>query len=167
MKYLYIKMLILLAILILPTLIIESEAAGSSPILLNTYCDDGECQTVYFPKTGNLCTVTTSQYGNSDLEKIVIPKNLTKASYKKLKGTYYGRSLAKMANRYGNGKGNYNWRIREENKVFNGNNDTFNQNGESNLYKAFLKYYNECNNNKLAVLLIKYKKEKREFYKYN
>ena len=86
MKYLYIKILILLAILIPSTLVIESNAAGSNSIRVHR---DKYGSIVYYPKTGNVCWSYFS-HGYETLQKLVLKKNLSLNALKKVKGSFPG-----------------------------------------------------------------------------
>ena len=153
MKYLYIKILILLAILIPPTLMVESEAAGSSPINVESGESGGG---VYFPITGNYCyAYNDATYGQMSVEKLVLPKNLTLSSYRKLKGTYHGYRIHSNYNKY-SPKKMYNWKLSNAQRTYDGNDKS-----EGQGTYISMSVFNECNNNKMAVLLKRYRAQKR------
>ena len=156
MKYLYIKILILLAILIPPTLMIESEAAGG-PFFVNDF-ESGA--TIYYPKTGNLCSASSYFQGTLFIVKLVLPKNLTLSGYKKLKGTYHGYRIDKAEGKFQiQMKKAHNWRKTNASETFEGNNNT--EIGGS--YRPTMAIYNDCNNNKMDALLKRYRAQNKSF----
>ena len=158
MKYLYIKILILLAILIPPTLVIESEAAGS-PFSFEIFGAHSNDTARYFPKTGYLCVMNSFDGGYTYLSKTVFPKNLNLTGYKNIKGTYLTVRLDKRQSKY-SPKLNHNWKLSEYNYTYNADNQT-----SPYTPKAFESVVlNECNNNKISSLLLKYRKQKRNIY---
>ena len=156
MKYLYIKILILLAILIPSTLVIESNAAGSPFVVYH-----GEfTKVIYFPNTGNLCGLRKkAKYGAMSMDKLVLPKNLTTTSYKKLKGTYEGYAIDKQDKSYRADLA-YNWKKRNIKETYTGNNEI--------IFGRYpvdfnISEFNLCNNNKIAVILKKYIRENKNY----
>lgn len=151
---------VILILIIIPTfLTIKIEAASDSNFFqtLSSGGDDYFFASAYFPKTGNLCRFSDGDNGYTRLEKLVIPKNLTLASYKKLKGTYFGRVLNRIkTSSYPNQI--FRWKLAETNSYFNGNNIT-----NTDIISALDKIrWNECNNNKMAVLLSRFNRENRK-----